>query len=159
MQDSPHGVSRLGSQAGTQAPDPTPVSAQNREAGPEALSTVSLPNICSSLGRQRWRISSQIILIWRARPLHYGPNIARGIPAFSVRSRAPSATWTILFTICSATQDVPRRTYLLVIDPVIIRFGAPLLTIGLRKFRRRVLPLARMQSPYSVPPRKRDQRP
>ena len=33
LQDSPHGVSRLGSQAGTQAPDPTPVSAQNRKPG------------------------------------------------------------------------------------------------------------------------------
>src|SRR6476660_9656690 len=32
LQDSPHGVSRLGSQTGTQAPDPTPVSAQNRES-------------------------------------------------------------------------------------------------------------------------------
>ena len=36
-QDSPYGVSRIGGQAGTQAPDPTPVSSQNREAGPEAL--------------------------------------------------------------------------------------------------------------------------
>ena len=36
-QDSPDGVSRIGGQAGTQAPDPTPVSSQNREAGPEAL--------------------------------------------------------------------------------------------------------------------------
>ena len=43
-QDSPDGVSRIGGQAGTQAPDLTPVSSQNREAGPEALSTVSLPN-------------------------------------------------------------------------------------------------------------------
>src|SRR6185369_16056376 len=42
LQDSPHGVSRLGSQAGTQAPDPTPVSAQNRES--RAGSTIhSLP--------------------------------------------------------------------------------------------------------------------
>src|ERR1700730_11655775 len=42
LQDSPHGVSRLGSQAGTQAPDPTPVSAQNR--GSRAGSTThSLP--------------------------------------------------------------------------------------------------------------------
>src|SRR5262249_8763591 len=29
-QDSPDGVSRIGGQAGTQAPDPTPVSSQNR---------------------------------------------------------------------------------------------------------------------------------
>jgi hypothetical protein len=47
-QDSPYGVSRIGGQAGTQDPDPTPVSRQNREAGPEgpeALSTVSLPTM------------------------------------------------------------------------------------------------------------------
>src|SRR5260370_31643590 len=53
-QDSPDGVSRIGGQAGTQAPDPMPVSSQNRgsragstinilPAGPEALSTSSLP--------------------------------------------------------------------------------------------------------------------
>ena len=47
-QDSPDGVSRIGGQAGTQAPDPTPVPGQTGEAGPEALSTVSLPNICGS---------------------------------------------------------------------------------------------------------------
>ena len=41
-QDSPDGVSRLGGQAGTQAPDPTPVSRQNR--GSRAGSTIhSLP--------------------------------------------------------------------------------------------------------------------
>src|SRR6266705_6400558 len=41
-QDSPHGVSRIGGQAGTQAPDPTPVSRQNR--GSRAGSTIhSLP--------------------------------------------------------------------------------------------------------------------
>ena len=50
-QDSPDGVSRIGGQAGTQAPDPTPYPVKTGEAGPEALSTVSLPNICSrSLG-------------------------------------------------------------------------------------------------------------
>jgi hypothetical protein len=38
LQDSPRGVSRLGSQAGTQAPDPTPVSTQNR--GSQAGSTI-----------------------------------------------------------------------------------------------------------------------
>ena len=38
-QDSPDGVSRIGGQAGTQAPDPTPVPGQTGEAGPEALST------------------------------------------------------------------------------------------------------------------------
>ena len=47
-QDSPDGVSRIGGQAGTQAPDPTPVPVKTGEAGPEALSTVSLPNICGS---------------------------------------------------------------------------------------------------------------
>jgi hypothetical protein len=50
-QDSPDSVSRTGSQAGTQAPDPTPVPSQNRGSragGPEALSTVSLPNILLS---------------------------------------------------------------------------------------------------------------
>jgi len=41
-QDSPDGVSRLGGQAGTQAPDPMPVSSQNR--GSRAGSTIhSLP--------------------------------------------------------------------------------------------------------------------
>ena len=41
-QDSPYGVSRIGGQAGTQAPDPTPVSSQNR--GSRARSTIhSLP--------------------------------------------------------------------------------------------------------------------
>ena len=41
-QDSPDGVSRIGGQAGTQAPDPTPVSSQNR--GSRAGSTIhSLP--------------------------------------------------------------------------------------------------------------------
>src|SRR5437773_5570144 len=49
-QDSPSGVGRFGGQAGTQAPDPTPTPGQNHagtagsgEAGPEALSTSSLP--------------------------------------------------------------------------------------------------------------------
>ena len=37
-QDSPDGVSRIGGQAGTQAPDPTPVSSQNR--GSRAGSTI-----------------------------------------------------------------------------------------------------------------------
>ncbi len=37
------GVSRLGGQAGTQAPDPTRPSVKIREAGPEALHTLSLP--------------------------------------------------------------------------------------------------------------------
>src|SRR6516162_11953191 len=42
LQDSPDGVSRLGGQAGTQAPDATPVSSQNR--GSRAGSTIhSLP--------------------------------------------------------------------------------------------------------------------
>src|SRR5580700_12218245 len=49
-QDSPDGVSRIGGQAGTQAPDPTPVPVKTGEAGPEALSTVSLPNISVSAG-------------------------------------------------------------------------------------------------------------
>jgi hypothetical protein len=41
-QDSPDGVSRIGGQAGTQAPDPTPVPGQNR--GSRAGSTIhSLP--------------------------------------------------------------------------------------------------------------------
>jgi len=44
-QDSPSGVSRIGGRAGTQAPDPTPVLSQDRGSWPEALSTVSLPNI------------------------------------------------------------------------------------------------------------------
>ena len=35
-QDSPDGVSRIGGQAGTQAPDPTPVPVKTGEAGPEA---------------------------------------------------------------------------------------------------------------------------
>src|SRR5580700_6389907 len=58
LQDSPHGVSRLGSQAGTQAPDPTPVSAQNR--GSRAGSTIhSLPAEYLPLSgtwfpRERW---------------------------------------------------------------------------------------------------------
>ena len=43
-QDNPGGVSRIGGQAGTQAPDPTPVPPQTGEAGPEALPTSSLPN-------------------------------------------------------------------------------------------------------------------
>src|SRR6266702_7376230 len=54
-QDNPSGVSRIGGQAGTQAPDPTPAPPQNRgsragstthtlPAGPEALPTLSLPN-------------------------------------------------------------------------------------------------------------------
>ena len=34
-QDSPYGVSRIGGQAGTQAPDPTPVPVKTGEAGPE----------------------------------------------------------------------------------------------------------------------------
>src|SRR6516162_3767306 len=58
LQDSPDGVSRLGGQAGTQAPALTPVSSQNRGAGPEALSTVSLPNIracCQADPLLRWR--------------------------------------------------------------------------------------------------------
>ena len=57
-QDSPDGVSRIGGQAGTQAPALTPVSSQNRGAGPEALSTVSLPNIracCQADPLLRWR--------------------------------------------------------------------------------------------------------
>ncbi len=41
-QDSPYGVSRIGGQAGTQAPDTTPVTSQNR--GSRAGSTIhSLP--------------------------------------------------------------------------------------------------------------------
>src|SRR5437016_13394352 len=55
-QDSPSGVGRFGGQAGTQAPDPTPTPGQNHagtagsgEAGPEALSTSSLPIIRSSM--------------------------------------------------------------------------------------------------------------
>jgi hypothetical protein len=47
-QDSPDGVSRIGGQAGTQAPDTTPVPGQDRgsrAARSEALSTVSLPNL------------------------------------------------------------------------------------------------------------------
>jgi len=48
-QDSPYGVSRIGGQAGTQAPDATPLSVKAGEAAPEALSTASLPNIyCGS---------------------------------------------------------------------------------------------------------------
>jgi hypothetical protein len=46
-QDSPDGVSRIGGQAGTQAPDPTPVPVKTGKAGPEALSTVSLPTMHS----------------------------------------------------------------------------------------------------------------
>src|SRR6266487_5753559 len=52
-QDNPSGIGRIGGQAGTQAPDATPAPPQNHasragsgEAGPEALSTSSLPNIC-----------------------------------------------------------------------------------------------------------------
>src|SRR6476646_2500531 len=39
-QDSPDGVSRIGGQAGTQAPDPMPVSSQNR--GSRAGSTIHI---------------------------------------------------------------------------------------------------------------------
>src|SRR5262249_22428819 len=46
-QDSPSGVSRTGGQAGTQAPTLRPFHRETTEAGPEALSTVSLPNIFS----------------------------------------------------------------------------------------------------------------
>src|SRR6266496_894546 len=65
-QDNPSGVSRIGGQAGTQAPDPTPAPPQNRgsragstthtlPAGPEALPTLSLPNT------RGWRLC----LLWR----------------------------------------------------------------------------------------------
>jgi len=43
-QDSPSGVSRIGGQAGTQAPTLRPYHHKAAEAGPEALSTFSLPN-------------------------------------------------------------------------------------------------------------------
>jgi hypothetical protein len=43
-QDSPSGVSRIGGQAGTQAATLRPHHRKTTEAGPEALSTVSLPN-------------------------------------------------------------------------------------------------------------------
>ena len=43
-QDSPSGVSRIGGQAGTQAPTLRPHHRKTAEAGPEALSTFSLPN-------------------------------------------------------------------------------------------------------------------
>ena len=60
-QDSPSGVGRFGGQAGTQAPDATPLPAQNHgsragsgQAGPEALSTSSLPNICGLDAAGSW---------------------------------------------------------------------------------------------------------
>ena len=44
-QDNPNGVSRIGGQAGTQRPlSLRPYQRETGEAGPEAQSTVSLPN-------------------------------------------------------------------------------------------------------------------
>src|SRR6516225_6229353 len=51
-QDSPSGVSRIGGQAGTQAPTLRPYHHKTAEAGPEALSTVSLPNIFVRRGKR-----------------------------------------------------------------------------------------------------------
>ena len=53
-QDSPDGVSRIGGQAGTQAPDPTPVPSQNRGSRREALSTSSLPNLVFGCAGLSW---------------------------------------------------------------------------------------------------------
>jgi hypothetical protein len=51
----PRVCSRLGGQAGTQAPDATPYPVKTAEAGPEALSTVSPPTLSSSLcSEMRW---------------------------------------------------------------------------------------------------------
>src|SRR5262249_27786958 len=47
-QDSPSGGSRIGGQAGAQAPTLRPFHRGNHEAGPEELSTISPPNICGS---------------------------------------------------------------------------------------------------------------
>ena len=43
-QDNPSGVSRIGGQAGPRLPTLRPYSVKIREAGPEALPTLSLPN-------------------------------------------------------------------------------------------------------------------
>jgi len=59
-QDSPSGVSRIGGQAGTQAPTLRPHHRKTTEAGPEALSTVSLPNILRATVISLVRLTSRI---------------------------------------------------------------------------------------------------
>jgi hypothetical protein len=49
-QDNPNGVSRIGGQAGTQAPDPTPPPDQSQGSRAGALSTLSLPNLALAWG-------------------------------------------------------------------------------------------------------------